>query len=229
MLTQRVDWVELGGLYILYGVCAQPPLRASQVMMTQPPAPPAAAQPLLAEMPDLVLLEIAKYLGPEETTRLSMTCRRLYDILPKFLVMKGEDFSIVGTGTGYGDVELYFDGPLLQWPVKSLSVGVVGWRDQGWGNRKGELYVKLMRRSVVAVPCLCGTRKESVVVAERRELFGLAEHMESSARVDLNAREGVVSQARPGDWYQFMRRGGGGGGHRLHVRGFKAVASYYLN
>lgn len=189
-------------------------------------AQPTAAQPFLDEMPDLVVLEIAKFLGPEETTKLSMTCRRLYDTLPKFLVMKGKDFSIDGTGTGYGDVELYFNGPLLQLPVKSLTVSVVGWRDQGWGNRKGELFVKLMRRSDVAVSGASGTGKESVVVAERRELFGLAEHRETSATVDLNEREGVVSQARPGDWYRFMRRGGGGGGHRLHVRGFRAVVSY---
>ena len=67
-------------------------------------AQPTAAQPFLDEMPDLVVLEIAKFLGPEETTKLSMTCRRLYDTLPKFLVMKGKDFSIDGTGTGYGDV-----------------------------------------------------------------------------------------------------------------------------
>ena len=188
-------------------------------------AQPAA---FLDEMPDLVVLEIAKFLGPEETTKLSMTCRRLYNTLPKFLVMKGKDFSIHGTGTGYGDVELYFDGPLLQWPVKSLTVSVVGWKDQGWGNRKGELFVKLMRRPDVAVSSgRESAGKQSVVVAERRELFGLAEHRETSARVDLNEREGVVSQARQRDWYQFMRRGGGGGGHRLHVWGFKAVVSYH--
>lgn len=190
-------------------------------------AQPAAAQPCLDEMPDLVVLEIAKFLGPEETTKLSMTCRRLYNTLPKCLVMKGKDFSINGTGTGYGDVEPYFDGPLLQSLVKSLTVSIVGWKDQGWGNRKGELFVKLMRRPDVAASRASGTGKDSVVVAERRELFGLAEHRETSARVELNEKEGVVSQAQVGDWYQFMRRGGGGGGHELHVRGFKAVVSYH--
>ena len=180
---------------------------------------------VLTDMPDLVVLTIVEFMGPEDTAKLSMTCRRLYDLLPKFLVMKGADFSIRGTGTGWGGVEPYFDGPVLQTAVKSLKVSVAGWKDQGWGNRKGIIFVRLMRRPVEPASSGGGTREESTIVAEERDLFGLAEHMETSAERQLKESDTVVSLARPGDWYQFMRRGGGGGGHRLDVRGFRAVAT----
>ena len=62
-------------------------------------------------------------------------------------------------------------------------------------------------------------------MAERRDFFGMAEHKETSARPEMDARESVVAGARSGDWYLFMRRAGGGGGHRLIVRGFRAVAT----
>lgn len=182
------------------------------------------AQPVFSDMPHIVVLAIVDFLGPEDTTKLGMTCRRFYELVPKFLVMKGRDFSISGSGTGYGNVEVYFDGPLLHRSVKSLTVSVAGWRDQGWGNRKGELFLRLMRRQNVEAESGHGS-KEGVMVAERRDLFGLAEHAETSADKELKESEGVVSQARPGDWYRFMRRAGGGGGHRLCVRGFRAVAT----
>ena len=62
------------------------------------------------------------------------------------------------------------------------------------------------------------------VVAQRRRLFGIAEHMETPASVVIENHP-VVKQARPGDFYRFMRNAGGGGGHSLTVRNFRAVAS----
>ena len=175
-------------------------------------------------MPALVLLTIADFLEPEDTTRLRMTCRRLYDLLPTFLVMRGKDFSRVGTGTGWGDVEAYFDGPLFCASVNRLTVSVAAWKDQGWGNRKGELFVRLMRRSE-EVASDASAPQHDEIIAERRDFFGLAEHKETSAMIVLGRSENVVKLARPGDWYRFMRRVGGGGGHRLHVTGFKAIAT----
>ena len=198
----------------------------------------ASSELLFAEMPDLVVLRIVDFLGPEDTTRLGMTCRRLHDLLPKFLVMKGEDFSIHGPGGGHWAPELYFDGPVLHRPVRTLSVCIDGWVDQGWGNRKGELFVRLMRgpdssrkpgggymSRVRRRKPKSDAGKDSEVVVEKMALFGVAQHAETSGRVELKEDEGVVSQARPGDWYRFMRNAGGGGGHRLTVRGFRAVAA----
>ena len=182
----------------------------------------------LSDLPDLVLLRLAEFLKEEDTVRLGMTCRRLRHLLPKFLVMRGNDFSVGGSGTGWGDVEPYFDGHRLPAGVKRLTVSVAGWNDQGWGNRKGELFVRLMR-SVEGEekrswwPHKRAPRVETQV-AERRDFFGLAEHRETNARLGMDDGESVVASARSGDWYRFMRRVGGGGGHELIVRGFRAVA-----
>ena len=70
-------------------------------------------RPALSEMPELVLLRIIDFLIPEDTTKLSMTCRRLKELLPAFLVMRGPDISSLGIGTGMGTLETYFNGPRL--------------------------------------------------------------------------------------------------------------------
>lgn len=186
------------------------------------------SRPAFTGLPDLVLLTIADFLSPEDTARLSMTCGRLYDLLPRFLMMRGDNFTRSGSGTGWGNIETYFEGPVLRSAVNKLSVSVRGWRDQGWGNRKGELFVRLMCRSQEedAEGDTSASKKETAsIVAEKREIFGIAEHRETSPSVELRKDAEVVSRARPGDWYRFMRRVGGGGGHRLTVRGFRAIAT----
>ena len=40
--------------------------------------------------------------------------------------------------------------------------------------------------------------------------------------------EAMVSEARPGDYYQVMRNAGGGGGHRLIVSNFKLIVESQL-
>lgn len=58
------------------------------------------------------------------------------------------------------------------------------------------------------------------------ELFGIAEHYEKSAKVAIH-RHPVVTEAKPRDFHRFMRRAGGGEGHELRVRNFRAVATMY--
>ena len=176
-----------------------------------------AMMAVLSDMPDLVLLRIVDFLGPEDTTKLGMTCRRLEDLLPKFLVMRGPDFSVPGKGVHLEHVELYFNGPRLHTAVQRLDVSVRGWNDQRWGNRKGALFVRLMRRNVEE-------EGSEEIIAEKREIFGIAEHTRTSAKLLVTRSEAVVDKARAGDWYRFMRRAGGGGGHTLDVVGFRAVA-----
>ena len=165
----------------------------------------------LAAMPPLVLLRIADFLSPEDTTRLACTCTRLYSLLPKYLVMSGEAFIIYGPSGGHWAPEEYFKGPALSRRVGKFTAQVTSWKDQGWGNRKGELFVKLMRKKKV--------------LAEKRELFGIAEHHGTDADVEVGKEDPVVALAKLGDHYLFMRNAGGGGGHELVVKGFRVVVS----
>ena len=170
-------------------------------------------------LPDLVLSRLSVFLSPEDTTRLAQTCRRLHSVLPRYLVMRGEDFKIRGPSGGHWAPELYFDGPPLASAVKKLTMSLT-WVDQGWGNRKGEIFVKLIR------PTRRRLRRSNAeeVLAEKRQLFGIAKHEEEDAKAEL-VDHPVVSTAQRGDFYRFMRNAGGGGGHTLRVKNFRVVAT----
>ena len=112
--------------------------------------------------------------------------------------------------------EEYFDGPILSSTVKRLSV-LIEWKDQGWGNRKGEIFVKLMRPSD-------SNPHSAVEVAMKHQLLGIAEHEMKSA-TSMLTEDPILQKSVPGDFYRFMRNVGGGGGHSLTVRNFKVVAT----
>ena len=164
----------------------------------------------LAHLPELVLRRIADFLSPEEIVRLACTCKRIRSILPRYLVMFGKDFDIRGPNGGHWWPEPYFDGPVLTARVKNLSLSME-WKDQGWGNRKGEIFVSLVRGA------------SGQVVAERRGPLGIAPHKWDTSKAELTDDK-VVTEARPGDFYRFTRNAGGGGGHRLTVKNFRSIA-----
>lgn len=168
----------------------------------------------------LSLRHIARFLSPKDIVRFGRTCKHVYSAMPQVVLANeewlGEAFHISGPSGGHWSPELYFDAPELPSTVKRLSLTVT-WRDQGWGNRKGELFLKLMRPAVNGNP---------VEIAEHRGTFGIAEHYEKTSEVVIE-RHPIVSRATPGDFYRFMRNAGGGGGHRLLVKYFRAVASVH--
>ena len=183
----------------------------------------------LDTLPALVLSHLANYLSPEETARLSLTCKHLHDILPRFTVMRGDDFEIYGPSGGHWAPEPYFDGPPLPSTVRKLTLSLK-WTDQGWGNRKGEIFMKLMRPvSTVASGDRSGgaSRRGSDAqeVAEKRRIFGIAKHQEETAKTEISDNP-VVALAMRGDFYRFMRNAGGGGGHTLTVKNFRVVARH---
>ena len=177
-------------------------------------------------LPDLVLSHLADYLSPEETARLSLTCRHLHDVLPRFTVIRGDDFKIYGPSGGHWAPELYFDGPPLPSTVRKLTLSLK-WKDQGWGNRKGEIFMKLMRPVTAASDDTGSASRrgsDAQEVAEKRRIFGIAKHQEEEAKTEITD-DPVVTKARPGDFYRFMRNAGGGGGHTLTVKNFRVVAT----
>ena len=167
----------------------------------------------MESLPDLVLLKIAEYLLPEDCVNLSLTCKRFHGILPKFVHFEGKDFKIKGPSAGHWAPSTYFDGPKLTGKVKSFR-GNVSWKDQGWGNRKGRLMVKLMRP--------VAGQETPKVIAENNNLFGIAEHNWADAECKL-VNDPIVQLSEPNDFYSFERNAGGGGGHSLHVKNFAVI------
>ena len=131
-------------------------------------------------------------------------------------MIRGKDFERLSVPY-HGPPELYFEGPVFTAKVKKVSFSIT-WKDQGWGNLKGEIFIKLMRADGHA----SGSPEE---IAEKRHVLGVAQHEWSNVKATLGANEPIVNKAQPGDFYRFMRLVGGGGGHQLFVRNFKAIVS----
>ena len=185
----------------------------------------------LEELDDLALIHITRFLDPEDIVRLGRTSRRIHSLMPQIIPTneewKGKDFFV--SGPYICPNELYFDGPVLSGSVKKLAMSV-RWKDQGYGNKKGEIFVKLMRpKAGCSDPTPPSTSRpledeQIIEIAERRQLFGIAEHYWKREHTVI-CDHPVVSKARPGDFYRFMRYVGGGGGHELKVRNFRVVVT----
>ena len=164
--------------------------------------------------PKELLYHLISYLNTKDAASLAQTCHYLRAHLPRFHVMRGQDFVCLGPDDGNTAPEHYFDGKPLESTVRRLSISME-WEDQGFGNRKGRLYIKLMRPR--------SGSHNAAVMAEKHDLFDRAEH--STVKVNcIMTDDPVLTLAQPGDFYRFMRDAGGGGGHKLSVRSFIAVA-----
>ena len=170
----------------------------------------------LKQLPDLALDRIAQYLTPEDLVSLSESCTRfvyLRKFLPEFQEITGNNLNKRGPDHGCFCPETYFDGPVMAQKMKSINMEWE-WRDQGYGNRKGMLWVQLVRG-------------EEVLVDSREDFPTLAPHVTGpvgmmKSEVLLIKNHSLVNLSRPGDKLRFMINVGGGGGHKLKVRNFKA-------
>jgi len=98
--------------------------------------------------------------------------------------------------------------PPLEGGVSRVWIAVGGFRDQGWGNWKGNLGLALYDG-------------DGTLIA-RCNLFGTYRsdgynHGDQPSRT-LGSQEEVVARARPGCTYRLEYTVGGGGGHSLHVQ-----------
>ena len=122
-------------------------------------------------------------------------------------VIKQDDFDIVANQVDcaqkWFDVQK-FDGYIIKTTVSFK------WKDQGYKNRKGKIWLKIIRGV-------------EVILETRQEFFGTAPHNWGNVIIHLTRADAVVREFRPGDYFRFMRYIGGGGAHSLHVRDFKTL------
>ena len=163
----------------------------------------------LTSLPDLPLEQIASYLSFTDLVELAASSPALTHLQPKLQEVTGEDFSRFGPHDGDFCPGTYMDVAILTRGIKSVKMSFL-WKDQGHGNRKGQVWLQLVR--------------EGEVIADSREQFpALAPHCRGQ---ELERREvevvghPVVSLAARGDILRVARNVGGGGGHSLIVGEF---------
>ena len=170
----------------------------------------------LTELPSLALDIVAQSLSARDLVSLTESCtslRYLRKYLPECLHITGQNFKKRGPDDGHFCPEIYFEGPVMVQRMRSVSMEW-DWKDQGFGNRKGMLWVQLVRG-------------EEVMADSLEDYPNLAPHVSGPIgrleRQELEIRDHpVLRLSRPGDRLRFMRNIGGGGGHNLRVNNFKA-------
>ena len=96
----------------------------------------------------------------------------------------------------------------IQNPVAKIEVAVGTFKDQGWGNCKGNLYLTLLEGdTVLACRNLYGTYRSNGY-----------QHGPQPPPLTLSDSEDVVRLAKPGCFYRMEYTVGAGGGHVLEVQ-----------
>ena len=98
----------------------------------------------LLHLPDVPLRIIVSFLPIDDRIRFTQLHPAWHHLQPTVQRVAGPDFDERGPRGGHFVPETYFD-------VKVESAGVVAvkmewrWKDQGFGNRKGQVWLKLVR------------------------------------------------------------------------------------
>mmetsp|Transcript_36884 Transcript_36884/g.63374 ORF Transcript_36884/g.63374 Transcript_36884/m.63374 type:complete len:136 (+) Transcript_36884:28-435(+) len=102
----------------------------------------------------------------------------------------------------YGDDQLFWRGIEIFSNIRLLECSWE-WKDQGWGNRKGCVFVHLVRG-------------EESIASHR--IGDIAEHENQKVDLKIGWNESeVLQQSQCGDKLVFKYSVGGGGGHRLYI------------
>jgi len=122
----------------------------------------------LEKVPDLVLLCIVNHLQDEDARHLSLTCQRFRKILPNYPhIINGPDVNESGPYDGHFVPTKYFQSPVLEDSVERIEMSMAWW-DQGYGNRKGQVWLKLYRPK---------KNKQAKLITEMNpHRFGIAPH-----------------------------------------------------
>lgn len=94
------------------------------------------------------------------------------------------------------------------------------WKDQGWGNRKGALFLRLVPSSPIEVISPEGDFSQEQEDGHRQLMPDNAEHEWIRVMLRVYPEDPLRRLARPGDRYCLSYVVGGGGGHVLQATGF---------
>jgi len=165
------------------------------------------AERMLTSLPRLPLEHIASHLQFEDLVQLASSSQALAHLQPRVQEVTEKEFSI--HGPYYGDFvpEPYVDVAVITQGLESVWMEF-DWKDQGYGNQKGQIWLQLVRDG-------------RVIADSREQYFALAPHNDLERREVEVVEHPVVTLAGKGDVIRVMRNVGGGGGHRLTVKNFK--------
>jgi hypothetical protein len=169
----------------------------------------------LLRLPPEVLVRVASYLSVDDVSRFSQTCHPLHRSLgltrlAHVRVLAATIAPWIGS-IAHGDRQQQWRKiPPLVLPKQQHRLRRImfrcRWSDQGWGNRKGRLYIRAFPSSMQVAPRHLYPGHGGRLVCDSPTD---AEHHESTLRLSFEPREDEV--------YYLYYKVGGGGCHTLHV------------
>jgi len=156
------------------------------------------------ELPDEIMPTIAGYLPPVDTIQLNSTSKILHSKPSITASYPREILTKFSRRDCDGDLHYGFQVPVPhQVSCHSVLLSLI-WRDQGWGNRNGKIFIEAEEKS--HIPSTSSRRfGEGRVV----HTSGIAPHTAK--------RLGIVFQPKESETYHFWYAAGGGGGHNAHL------------
>ena len=177
----------------------------------------------LADLPDLVLLNVANQLPNNDARNLSLTCKRFQNILPVYKYSKiiyGPNIIETRPHNGNFEPGIYLKCPILDHKVEQIELSL-RWKSFGgprFGkNRQGRVWLQLHRPNIL----LYGG-SELIFETESKRFGNAPEKFETAAHT-LNQTEDIVNLAKAGDYYQIMKNVGG---HCFSIEDFKLIIHY---
>lgn len=173
---------------------------------------------------DGVILNINSYLSVKDSASMKSVCKQWYKVIPKQIVLFVNNWQkkVGGNLNPRDDQHKIFKQSLNLGTAQLQSIYVkCKWKDQGWGNRKSKIFIKLLRSN---------DNGDDLEVAQC-DVFGLAEHdwkkQEITLNITNNKGNGVISKAQNNDKINFIAMNVGlGGGHSIHMEYFVVVISF---
>lgn len=121
-------------------------------------------------------------------------------------VLRGFEIPDINDLSSIEDAQHHWTSEALQHGQDLQSISF-RWRDQGWGNRKGQLFLDLLS-------------PKGDLKASKDLVPDAAEHHWTRVVLEVDEEDPIQQQARPRDKYSLRYKVGGGGGHELHVLRF---------
>jgi hypothetical protein len=163
---------------------------------------------LITNLPPELMQRTASFFHPLDAIDFSRTCKAVHDSLalaslnPALPLIAGEKLIIGEYSTGDQEVPWIRLPVPLHRRVHSATLSLQ-WRDQGWGNRKGQVRI-VGRRTTQPVDHNVPFHGGKIVSESP-----IAEHQLTNCKLTFVPKEGHV--------YYVFYRVGGGGGHQLHM------------
>ena len=153
----------------------------------------SAQRVTLLDIPEEIVRYIARYVMIEDVLHLSMTCKILNHMLPKYsFEYKKLDMSSIGSCPSWTGLS-YFDSPPLTSHIFMVTMSGLTWYDVG----RTKFFIQLIRPQYVS--------KESIIIASHQcPANDLPYRMESMVQF-LTMKDPIMNLIQPGDYFRFIK------------------------